>query len=99
MSGWPLSAAQLANAERFRNDPTDPRHGTRNGYGNLYCRCDRCKRAHKDDPGMQAAVRKYRAKLIREGKPTNGSRRSPDRVMPYVPRPGRRTSGGWGVDA
>ena len=24
----------------------DPRHGTSNGYGNLGCRCDRCKAAH-----------------------------------------------------
>ena len=27
--------------------PGDPRHGTINGYGNLYCRCDRCKEANR----------------------------------------------------
>jgi hypothetical protein len=27
----------------------DPRHGTENGYGNLGCRCERCRRAHRDD--------------------------------------------------
>ncbi|KWX25625.1 hypothetical protein AFM11_05190 [Mycolicibacterium wolinskyi] len=27
--------------------PDDPRHGTTNGYGNLYCRCDRCREANR----------------------------------------------------
>jgi hypothetical protein len=26
----------------------DPRHGTVNGYGNLKCRCDRCREAWRD---------------------------------------------------
>lgn len=25
----------------------DPRHGTANGYGNLKCRCDRCREANR----------------------------------------------------
>lgn len=25
----------------------DPRHGTPNGYGNLGCRCDKCKEANR----------------------------------------------------
>ncbi|MDI3242240.1 hypothetical protein QK287_11785 [Arthrobacter sp. AL05] len=25
----------------------DPRHGTPNGYGNLGCRCDRCREANR----------------------------------------------------
>ena len=25
--------------------PDDPRHGTENGYSNLYCRCDLCRAA------------------------------------------------------
>lgn len=29
----------------FAADPTDPRHGTNNGYTNLGCRCDPCKDA------------------------------------------------------
>jgi hypothetical protein len=28
--------------------PDDPRHGTKNGYGNLRCRCADCRRAHAD---------------------------------------------------
>lgn len=28
--------------------PDDSRHGTENGYRNLGCRCDRCKKAHAD---------------------------------------------------
>ncbi|MGC5661569.1 very short patch repair endonuclease [Micromonospora sp. WMMD723] len=27
--------------------PDDPRHGTTNGYGNLGCRCDLCREAHR----------------------------------------------------
>lgn len=30
----------------FRANLDDPRHGTKNGYDNLGCRCDRCKAAH-----------------------------------------------------
>lgn len=33
------------NSERFRNNPHDRRHGTANGYGNLKCRCSRCRGA------------------------------------------------------
>lgn len=32
-------------AEDFIADPSDPRHGTSNGYSNLKCRCDRCREA------------------------------------------------------
>ena len=28
---------------RIDGNPSDPRHGTVNGYGNLKCRCDRCR--------------------------------------------------------
>lgn len=28
--------------------PDDPRHGTTNGYANLKCRCERCRRAWAD---------------------------------------------------
>lgn len=34
---------QQSSKERFRNDPTDVRHGTNNGYSNLGCRCDSCR--------------------------------------------------------
>lgn len=33
---------------QFFNNPDDPRHGTLNGYDNLCCRCDRCRRANAD---------------------------------------------------
>lgn len=28
-------------------DPSDPRHGTGNGYGNHGCRCGACRAAHR----------------------------------------------------
>jgi hypothetical protein len=31
---------------KMRDDLTDVRHGTNNGYGNLGCRCSRCRRAN-----------------------------------------------------
>lgn len=27
----------------------DPRHGTTNGYGNLGCRCDACRKANREN--------------------------------------------------
>lgn len=40
----------------------DPRHGTPNGYGNLGCRCERCRTAN-------AAVRRaYLARVRAEGR-------------------------------
>lgn len=38
---------------RMRADPQDPRHGTRNGYGNCGCRCERCTEANAE------AMREY----------------------------------------
>ncbi len=32
---------------RSKLAPDDPRHGTPNGYGNHYCRCDMCKEANR----------------------------------------------------
>lgn len=56
----------------FQDNPDDPRHGTRNGYGNLRCRCDRCRQANTDAyrviraerPDLEA-VRRVRAKAAR----------------------------------
>jgi hypothetical protein len=36
-------------AQVFLSDPSDPRHGTTNGYGNLTCRCERCTKAWAED--------------------------------------------------
>lgn len=41
--------------------PDDPRHGTQNGYGNLGCRCDRCKEANRlNHAAYMAKVRRTR---------------------------------------
>lgn len=42
--------------------PQDPRHGTTNGYGNLGCRCERCREANR------IAHAQYRRKAITEGR-------------------------------
>ena len=33
----------------FYRNPADPRHGTTNGYNNLGCRCEPCRKAWGDD--------------------------------------------------
>ncbi|WP_460357166.1 hypothetical protein [Mycobacterium sp. ZZG] len=50
-----LSAGQRRQeqAEAFRNDPTDERHGTTNGYNNYGCRCDKCREANNADKRRQ----------------------------------------------
>ena len=40
--------------------PNDPRHGTRNGYMNLRCRCTACKAAHVVYQRKERALRKSR---------------------------------------
>lgn len=51
----------------------DARHGTRNGYSNLGCRCDRCRVAHAEaqraDPGRS---KRYRARLAARGLNAHG---------------------------
>lgn len=42
--------------------PDDPRHGTPNGYGNLGCRCDSCRRANAENHAQ------YMAKVRAEGR-------------------------------
>lgn len=37
----------MRSARRAELNPDDPRHGTANGYGNLRCRCDRCREANR----------------------------------------------------
>lgn len=80
----------------FQADPTDPRHGTMNGYNNLKCRCLRCKEAWRIYPNNQMHNRKYRARLAAEGFVT-GDRRRP-RKQPFTPHYNQRTHGGFGVD-
>lgn len=33
------------SGKEFWDDPSDVRHGTPNGYSNLGCRCERCRKA------------------------------------------------------
>ncbi len=48
--------------------PEDPRHGTTNGYGNLGCRCERCRAAHRErHAGYIARVRAEGRVLGRHG--------------------------------
>lgn len=50
----------------------DPRHGTTNGYGNLGCRCDACREAHRRNHNLY--MRRVRATkgLVQRGA-THGS--------------------------
>jgi hypothetical protein len=45
---------------RIDHDPTDPRHGTYNGYVNLFCRCDRCRAANTEQTAVFKARRRAR---------------------------------------
>lgn len=49
--------------ERIHPGDGDPRHGTSNGYSNLYCRCQPCRDAHA------AYFREYKARLRAKGVP------------------------------
>lgn len=46
--------------------PDDPRHGTANGYGNLRCRCDACREAHRKNHA------RYMARVRTTGQLVNG---------------------------
>lgn len=50
--GWKRKAAAQMLA-----DPSDPRHGTMNGYVNRRCRCDRCRDANAAYQRQRRAVR------------------------------------------
>jgi hypothetical protein len=73
---WLLTETRWANKgtakERqslfFRN-PTDPRHGTTNGYRNLECRCQPCRDAHW---AYTAERRVARSKALTAGDPRHG---------------------------
>lgn len=41
---------------------SDPRHGTANGYNNLDCRCDACKKAWADYVAQQRLNRSRKAR-------------------------------------
>jgi len=47
--------------------PDDPRHGTENGYNNIKCRCERCRRAHRD---YQA---RYMRRVLEDGSLVNAT--------------------------
>lgn len=43
----------------------DPRHGTTNGYKNLDCRCDRCRKAGHDDHAARATIMRLALLFVR----------------------------------
>lgn len=45
LSAEELDQRRTERRAAFAADSTDPRHGTHNGYTNLGCRCDPCRRA------------------------------------------------------
>ena len=63
--GRPVVAAppiwRAESVAAFLADLTDSRHGTVNGYGNLGCRCDRCREANN------ASMRAYKKKRREAG--------------------------------
>lgn len=46
-AGPVLGAEYLAGKQRHPLPPGDPRHGTRNGYSNLGCRCEECREENR----------------------------------------------------
>lgn len=56
----------MSRQARPMTDPSDPRHGTTNGYGNLGCRCDPCKSAWSAEQKKQ---RRRRSEVPFEAKP------------------------------
>lgn len=62
----PAAAAAVV----MRDNPEDPRHGTKNGYGNLGCRCPRCTEATRIAQAEQVA----RPRQLAPGDPRHGTR-------------------------
>lgn len=54
----------------FVNDPNDPRHGTQNGYGNLACRCPRCRAANVETMRLARECRASQIPADRHGRQT-----------------------------
>lgn len=42
----------------------DPRHGTTNGYGNLGCRCEACRAAHRASHAAYLARQRAAGRII-----------------------------------
>jgi len=47
-----------------RLTPDDPRHGTINGYGNLGCRCDLCREAHRKNHNEYMARQRAMGRVL-----------------------------------
>ena len=74
---------------RFQADPDDPRHGTKHGYKNLGCRCDRCKAAYAQwqhdtrnappniDPTIAAVAEGYMTGATTKNRRTTSAMRTP----------------------
>lgn len=76
--------------------PTDPRHGTENGYSNLRCHCAECRRAHAEyyraGPG-RLRVNAYLDRREQKGFTRGGALRAPCRRCGGQKEPGCRH--GW----
>jgi hypothetical protein len=75
----------------FWDDPTDPRHGTVNGYSNLLCSCEPCRKAWAD------AHRSYmhRGDNLRDHAERQMVYAGASRQRPYVPRARKNQDGEW----
>lgn len=63
---------------------SDPRHGTANGYNNLRCRCERCRKAWAAYIRLSGRVARYQRR-VRVAKATAEGRA----VRKYTYRDGR----------
>lgn len=65
----PCTLAGIANRRRGLPDG-DPRHGTKNGYQNLGCRCADCREANRLHHQADRAAMRARAADIPHGTPS-----------------------------
>lgn len=70
----------------FWDDPTDERHGTVNGYGNLACPCDRCREAWR----IKHLEYMHRGDNLQRHADRQMGYRGVERTKPYAPRPHTR---------
>lgn len=66
----PCRAANRERTARYHREhgltPGDPRHGTLNGYGNLGCRCNDCRRVNSKRSAERRARQKWKTPIPSE---------------------------------